>query len=136
MDIWAAHKDGYYAVIPTNLTLRHDGRAVMGAGLAKQALRRFPDLDLAYAEQVESGSPCWADHYRRLVLVPTKHNWRNPARLDLVRLCVAYMDGLLVTASDIRLAIPRLGCGLGGLDWAVVRPMIEALPADRILILD
>ena len=33
----------------------------------------------------------------------------------------------MITERDIRsIAVPQLGCGNGGLDWADVRPIIEA----------
>jgi type I restriction enzyme M protein len=38
------------------------------------------------------------------------------------------------------IAVPPLGCGLGGLDWAKVRPMIEAafaeMPGVRVLLFE
>ena len=68
--------------------------------------------------------PRWIIHF------PTKKHWRNPSKLEWVK------DGLkdlvrVVRQHGIRsIALPPLGCGNGGLDWAEVRPEIEAAAAE------
>src|SRR5208283_1157177 len=66
------------------------------------------------------------DQPRWIINFPTKRHWKGKSRiedidsglLDLVR---------VIKENDIgSIAIPPLGCGLGGLDWAEVRPLIEA----------
>jgi hypothetical protein len=63
---------------------------------------------------------------RLIIHFPTKRHWRQPSQLAWVR------DGLQDLARVIRsegissIAIPPLGCGNGGLNWADVRPEIEA----------
>lgn len=112
---------------------------VMGKGLALQFKVRFPGAFKAYAaacaaRQIrvgemfvttgETNEPRW------IVQFPTKEHWRNPSRLEWIR------DGLVALRAVIQerqirsVAIPPLGCGLGGLDWAKVRPMIEAALGD------
>lgn len=44
-DIWDLFDQGYSIVIPTNMGWNKYGKNVMGAGLAKQALERFPGID-------------------------------------------------------------------------------------------
>lgn len=64
--------------------------------------------------------PQWIIHF------PTKRHWRNPSKLAWVQ------DGLRDLIRVIRekniesIALPPLGCGNGGLDWALVRREIEA----------
>ncbi len=61
---------------------------------------------------------------RWLVNFPTKKHWRNPSKLSYVT------DGLRALVEEIRrlklssIAVPALGCGNGGLEWNVVRPLI------------
>jgi O-acetyl-ADP-ribose deacetylase (regulator of RNase III) len=61
-----------------------------------------------------------------VVNFPTKRHWKGNSRYEDIE------AGLKALIADIRrlgiksIAIPPLGCGLGGLDWARVRPMIEA----------
>lgn len=123
---------------------------VMGAGLALQFKLAYPENFEAYraacaAGQVQPGTmfvhptglivrPRW------IVNFPTKRHWRDAARLEDI---VAGLQALAqeVQCRDIRsIAVPALGCGLGGLRWVEVRPCIEsafsALPAVRVLIFE
>jgi O-acetyl-ADP-ribose deacetylase (regulator of RNase III) len=65
-------------------------------------------------------------HPRYIINFPTKRHWRGKSRMDDVE---AGLRALVeeVRQRDIRsIAVPPLGCGLGGLDWNEVRPRIEA----------
>lgn len=109
---------------------------VMGAGVAKKFASKFPDV-LNYYRHVcnvqksmqpgfiitmrhDAPPPSW------VVCLATKDHWKNPSKLTWIA------DGLDNLASWCKeeqissLAIPAIGCGLGGLDWSVVRPMIES----------
>ena len=61
---------------------------------------------------------------------PTKRDWRANSRYEDIG------AGLKALVSDVRrlriqsIAVPPLGCGLGGLDWNRVRPMIESAFAE------
>jgi O-acetyl-ADP-ribose deacetylase (regulator of RNase III) len=69
---------------------------------------------------------------------PTKRDWRANSRYEDIE------AGLEALVADVRrlgitsIAVPPLGCGLGGLDWNRVRPMIETafavLPSVRVLL--
>ena len=54
-ELWALHDAGLWVVIPTNLRRKADGTAVMGAGLALAAARRFPDLAARYGVALGAG---------------------------------------------------------------------------------
>lgn len=62
---------------------------------------------------------------RYLINFPTKDHWRSNSKLEFIH------DGLddlveQLKKLDIKsVAIPPLGCGNGGLDWAEVKPLIE-----------
>jgi O-acetyl-ADP-ribose deacetylase (regulator of RNase III) len=108
---------------------------VMGKGIALMFKERFPENYKAYAAAckakavrvgemfvtpgVELEGPRW------IINFPTKKEWFQPTKLEWVR------SGLLSLKEVIRekhiksIAIPPLGCGNGGLNWAVVRPIIE-----------
>ncbi len=59
--------------------------------------------------------PLW--HPRYIINFPTKRNWRANSRLEDIE------SGLQALVQEIRrlgirlIAVPPLGCGLGGLDW-------------------
>jgi O-acetyl-ADP-ribose deacetylase (regulator of RNase III) len=63
---------------------------------------------------------------RYIINFPTKRHWRGRARYEDIE------EGLRALVSEVKklgirsIAVPPLGCGLGGLDWKRVRPMIEA----------
>jgi O-acetyl-ADP-ribose deacetylase (regulator of RNase III) len=63
---------------------------------------------------------------RWIVNFPTKRHWRDPSLMADIE------AGLPALAAEIRakgmrsIAVPALGCGLGGLDWAAVKPRIAA----------
>lgn len=72
----------------------------------------------------DRGEAC--EHARWIINFPTKRHWREPSRLEDVEM--GSVD-LVVTVQRLKIlsiAIPPLGCGLGGLDWKEVRPRIEA----------
>ncbi len=110
---------------------------VMGKGIAFQFRKKFPEMFRAYesacrAGEVRVGAMHVFDrgktepNARWLVNFPSKRHWREPSRM-------ADIDaGLLDLVTVVRrlgiksIAIPPLGCGLGGLDWSEVRPRIES----------
>ena len=121
---------------------------VMGRGIALQMRNAFPDNYRAYAaacdrgevvpgrmfvtETGRLGNPRW------IINFPTKRHWKGRSRL-------ADIDaGLVALVGEVRrlgirsIAVPPLGCGLGGLDWSDVRPRIEqafaGLPDVRALV--
>ena len=63
---------------------------------------------------------------RYIINFPTKDHWRANSRIEDIEL------GLTALVEEIQkrriksIAIPPLGCGLGGLSWSQVRPRIEA----------
>jgi len=108
----------------------------MGKGVALQFKKAFPENFTEYqkacrARLVQPGkmltfatgsvlSP------RYIINFPTKRHWRGKSRYEDIE------AGLRALVSEVRnleirsIALPPLGCGLGGLDWKRVRPMIEA----------
>ncbi len=106
-----------------------------GAGLARDFKSRFPDAEKVFVQwcrsraarlgQVLPVSVTTEGPVRLIYYFPTKDDWRNPSSLEGVT------GGLRALVEDLSkrglrsIAIPALGCGLGGLQWTVVRPLIE-----------
>ena len=70
------------------------------------------------------------DRPRWIVHFPTKRHWRDRSAIGDIE---AGLRGFAATipGHGIRsVAIPPIGCGLGGLDWRAVRPLITACLAD------
>lgn len=107
---------------------------VMGRGIAQQFKRAFPANFKAYEAACKRGEvqPGRMFVYetgelspRYIINFPTKTHWRGKSRLEYIE---SGLDALIdeIQHREIRsIAIPPLGSGLGGLDWAEVRPLIE-----------
>jgi O-acetyl-ADP-ribose deacetylase (regulator of RNase III) len=105
---------------------------VMGKGLAKQFKVKFPDNFKQYKEACDNEdimigrmNVYWDDNERVTIFnFPTKVHWRNKSQYRWID------SGLNALRSDLMyfgirsVAIPPLGCGLGGLEWSRVRDMI------------
>jgi O-acetyl-ADP-ribose deacetylase (regulator of RNase III) len=119
---------------------------VMGKGLALQFAEAFPENTRIYARACRAGEVRVGKMLvverdvapRFIVNFPTKQHWRSPSQLAWIE------EGLTDLVAEVRarriasIAIPPLGCGLGGLSWADVKPRIEAafaaLPDVRVLV--
>lgn len=121
---------------------------VMGKGLALQIKNAYPDVLAEYARackqrELEIGrmhvvrrtaSPTFVINF------PTKKQWRHPSKLEYIE---SGLEDLIARVRELdigSIAIPALGCGLGGLDWAEVRPHIvaacNALPEVRVVLFE
>ena len=116
-------------------------QGVMGAGLALEMALRHPDLEADYQRRcqqkaVQIGRPylfsVGSSPYRAVLNFPTKSAWRFPSRLTWIDQGLAYIASHYRQAKPPihSLALPRLGCDKGGLDWQQVRPLIERHFAD------
>ncbi|MBF0180956.1 MAG: macro domain-containing protein [Magnetococcales bacterium] len=108
---------------------------VMGRGIALQFKNAYPDNFKAYEaackrHEVAPGRMFVFDTHqptrqRFIVNFPTKRHWRDNSRMEDIE------SGLQSLVKEIHdrgirsIAIPPLGCGLGGLSWPEVRSRIE-----------
>jgi O-acetyl-ADP-ribose deacetylase (regulator of RNase III) len=114
-------------------------QGVMGAGLALEFALRHPDLEADYQLRCQAGAvqigrpylfalpPGSTAGYRAVLNVPTKQHWRFPSRLGWIEQALSYIASHYSQAKPpiTSLALPRLGCDKGGLEWTEVRPLIE-----------
>lgn len=109
---------------------------VMGKGIALQFKEAFPNNTKAYVtsckkEELAPGIllPFWEESMllgRKLIVnFPTKEHWRNPSKYEYIEKGLQTLQTLIVEEGIKSIAIPPLGCGNGGLEWAKVKPMIE-----------
>jgi O-acetyl-ADP-ribose deacetylase (regulator of RNase III) len=108
---------------------------VMGKGIALQFRQAYPGMFRAYEDACKQGEvqPGRMHIFERttfenpkfIINFPTKRHWKGSSRMEDIE-C-----GLKSLVADLRrlkiksIALPPLGCGNGGLDWAEVRPRIE-----------
>ena len=108
---------------------------VMGRGIARQFKDAYPGNFDAYAlacrrEQVRLGSMFVFEtgrltNPRYIINFPTKHQWRGKSRMQDVDAGLAALRDVIRDTGIHSIAVPPLGCGLGGLNWSEVRPRIE-----------
>jgi O-acetyl-ADP-ribose deacetylase (regulator of RNase III) len=107
----------------------------MGRGIALQFKRRFPDNFRAYAaacrrKEVQPGkmhvfATGLYTNPRYIINFPTKRHWRSKSRLDDIEAGLSDLIREVHRRKIASVAVPPLGCGLGGLEWSEVRPRIE-----------
>jgi O-acetyl-ADP-ribose deacetylase (regulator of RNase III) len=120
----------------------------MGKGIALQFKQAFPANYAAYrraceGKDVQPGRMFVFEtgalvNPRIIINFPTKRDWRGKSQMADIE------AGLVALVEEVRrrnlrsIAVPPLGCGLGGLAWSEVKPRIlrafEALPEVRVLL--
>jgi O-acetyl-ADP-ribose deacetylase (regulator of RNase III) len=123
---------------------------VMGKGLALQFKQAYPDNFKQYARACKSGEVkpgCMfivptnrSDNPKFVINFPTKRHWRDHSRIDDIKAGLLALIEETSARKIASLAVPPLGCGLGGLKWSEVKPLIEeaflALPDVEVLIFE
>lgn len=97
---------------------------IMGKGLALEFKRRFPAMFAEYVErckqgEVQLGCPYMSnvEAFPRIINFPTKNHWRSKSSLSDIRSGLSYLCAHYQAWDIASLAVPALGCGLGGLAW-------------------
>ncbi|MDA3961067.1 MAG: macro domain-containing protein [Planctomycetota bacterium] len=109
---------------------------VMGKGIALQFKKAYPKNYDAYRAACKRGEvkpgqmfvfeTGFAFNPRFIINFPTKGHWKSRSKLEDVQTGLEDLIRVIAARGITSIAVPPLGCGLGGLDWRVVRPMIEA----------
>jgi O-acetyl-ADP-ribose deacetylase (regulator of RNase III) len=121
---------------------------VMGRGIALQFRKAFPENFAAYKAACDRGevrpgklfihSLGQLTNPRYIINFPTKGHWRGNSRIEYIDSGLKEMVEAVRQLDVHSIAIPPLGCGLGGLAWADVRPRIEqalqGLPDIHVLV--
>lgn len=123
-------------VIPVNCV------GVMGKGLACEFKHAYPGAYERYKylcrhKQIEPGGvvleqigckPGAKMGAPRQVaaLVATKNHWRNPSELHWIIEILKNLSSAIDEGRIQTLAVPKIGCGYGGLRWSVVKPLVFA----------
>jgi O-acetyl-ADP-ribose deacetylase (regulator of RNase III) len=103
---------------------------IMGKGLALAFRVAFPKNFVAYKRECRDktlrpgGFISVRDNGKVIVNLATKDHWRNPSKYEWIEAGLGWI-AYFAKNGEGGIAIPALGCGLGGLDWNVVKPMME-----------
>ena len=124
------HADAEALVNPVNT------KGIMGAGLALQFKNAWPDLQAAYYGACVCGELrpgrvfVWetglVDGVHYVINFPTKVHWRQPSSIEDIAEGLRDLRQVISDYEIGSIAVPALGCGLGGLRWRDVWPLIVA----------
>lgn len=123
--------------VTTNGTVMADGSNVMGGGCAFECARLYPDVPRRLGQMIER----YGNHVYllgpELVSFPTKEDVRNRSTRMRVLTSAYELLALANLYGWEKIALPRPGSGLGGLNYELtVRPLLTGLLDDRFLIVD
>lgn len=140
--------DMFFSTLQT-LTISVNLQGVMGKGLASRAKYQFPDVYVAYQDACRSRRVTATKPYlykregsldeeladfgadlttpnavKWFLLFSTKRKWRENSRLADIERGLDWVRRNFQAQGIQSLAMPALGCGLGGLDWKDVGPLM------------
>jgi O-acetyl-ADP-ribose deacetylase (regulator of RNase III) len=108
---------------------------IMGKGLALEFKQKFPYNYKLYKEAcknetIDIGKLLLVDeshleNKKFIINFPTKKHWRNPSKIEYIEEGLKDLIHIIEKNNFESIAIPALGCGLGGLKWEHVRLLLE-----------
>ena len=113
---------------------------VMGAGLALQFANKYPEMLNEYKLKCKDGTigKGYLTKARGQLIwqFPTKTHWINDSDYkQIINNMEFFAEKVNESKFTGSIAFPRLGCGLGGLDWKSVKQIIlENFDESRIYI--
>ena len=160
--IHLAKGDMFFSQAQT-LTISVNTVGVMGKGLASRAKYQFPDVYVIYQDACQKktlkmGKPVLykrgsnieralsddpeslasTNGERWFLLFPTKRDWRNKSPIDGIVQGLQWLVKNCEKEEIQSVALPALGCGLGGLNWKDIGPLmckyLSELPVETCII--
>lgn len=105
---------------------------IMGKGIASDFKKLYPKMFEEYKQLCDTNKLNIGDLHlyktpnKWILNFPTKEHWRSPSKVEFIEegLQKLVADAHKLQINDI--AMPKLGCGNGGLDWeSQVKPIVE-----------
>ena len=113
---------------------------VSGKGIALMFKESYPENFRAYEAASKAGELAPGGLFiterqdmlgpRFIINFATKKHWRHPSRLEWIERGLVQLKEEIKTRGIRSIAIPPLGAGNGGLDWADVKPLVAEALAD------
>lgn len=108
---------------------------VMGRGIALQFKKKFPDNFKVYNSACKSKEVVPGKMFvfetgkfinpKFVVNFPTKRHWRGKSRIEDIESGLIDLVSIIKKNKITSIALPPLGCGLGGLNWIDVKKRIK-----------
>jgi len=142
--------------ITTNGIVGADSKAIMGAGSAGEAARRWPTVRKTLGKAIKAfgnkpyvigminSAGDFQDTDAKLISekkyqcliwsLPTKGDFRRPSQPSLIENSVKLMVEHADKFELKKIVLPRPGCSNGKLEWTEVKKLIEPILDDRFII--
>jgi len=108
---------------------------VMGKGVALQFKIAFPQMFKEYQKACKLGQVKIGKMYvyqnnpnsnpKFIINFPTKIHWKQDSDLEFIREGLKSLLEVIKSNNIKSIALPPLGCGMGGLNWIEVLPLIQ-----------
>ena len=146
--ITLAKGDMFFSKMQT-FTISVNTVGIMGKGLASRTKYQFPDVYVTYQDicrqkKLKMGLPflykreenfektlledtasaITKNGNRWFLLFPTKNHWKENSPLEGIEKGLEWLNTHYKSLGIKSLALPSLGCGLGGLEWRQVGPLM------------
>jgi hypothetical protein len=134
-DLWEHYgKPNTIVCITTNGVVKTNGEVVMGRGCAAEAARRFPGIRRVIGDHIRESGNTLFEPTPGVYTFPVKHKWWEVADPLLIATSTRVLREIAEIRSDVTFILPRPGCGNGRLKWEMVKPLLEGLP-DNVLVI-
>lgn len=104
---------------------------IMGKGLALQFKNLFPNNFLKYRQHCLEGNLTigklliTTENNKKIINFPTKEDWKNSSKLEYIILGLEKLEIAIERFNIKSIAFPKIGSGLGRLDWSLVLEEIK-----------
>lgn len=110
-------------------------RGIMGKGIALEFKKRYPNSYMVYRDacsrrELRPGIVLFVrgtNGEPDVLHFPTKNHWKEPSRLSWIKTGLEFIKKNYEKWGLRSIAMPQIGCGLGGLNWQQVKPLIESI---------
>lgn len=120
-------------------------QGIMGAGLALQFRKKYPEMFKSYFRYCMKGKLRLGGlfeyrlHYedrgqKIIICFPTKNKVEESSKLLYIEMGIVTLIQRFEHIGITTIAIPKLGCGLGGLQWKDVNALLKYYLVDRALL--
>lgn len=106
-------------------------RGVMGSGIAVQFRERYPAMYLSYKQLCEQSNLnlgqvfVWEHGGKIIYNIASQYEPGPNANLEALKIAIQWVDFDATRRNLATVALPQIGCGIGGLGWSVVSMILE-----------
>jgi O-acetyl-ADP-ribose deacetylase (regulator of RNase III) len=107
----------------------------MDSGVALAFKKRWPRMADEYRARCEDGRFhlgdvfVWSEGDETVYCLAIQEHWKKKAKLAALSRSVLKMVELAAKGGNLRVGLPRIGTGLGGLDWPRVKSILTDVGA-------